>query len=156
MMLRRREQRPGTILIEAAFVYPIVFLIILGIIVLGLGVFRFQQVAHISREASRWAAVHGAQYAKDTGNPAATATDVYTQVIKPQAVGMDLANITYSVTWNTSNAQTTTTAVTDPATGTPSLKTTANTVTVTVTYTWNTGIFGSLPVSSTSVRVISY
>ena len=32
----------------------------------------------------------------------------------------------------------------------------ANTVTVTVTYTWNTGLFGTIPVSSSSTMPMSY
>ena len=153
MMLRRRRRR-GTVLVESAMIYPILFLMILGIILLGIGVFRYQQVAHIAREAARWASVHGARYAQETGQPAATVNDVYNNVIVPQAAGMGLDNLNYSVTWDTSNAQTHTTVV-GSGSGS-SVVTVTNNVIVTVTYTWNTGLFGSLPISSTSVTPMNY
>jgi Flp pilus assembly protein TadG len=149
MMLRRRQRR-GTILVESAMIYPVLFLLILAIILLGIGVFRYQQVAHIAREASRWASVHGAKYAQETGSTAATPTDVYNNVIVPQAAGMGLENLNYSVTWDTSNAQTRVALVNN------NVATISNNVVVTVTYTWNTGLFGSIPVSSTSVTPMNY
>ena len=153
MMLRRRRRR-GTVLVESAMIYPILFLMILGIILLGIGVFRYQQVAHIAREAARWASVHGARYAQETGQPAATANDVYNNVIVPQAAGMGLENLTYSITWDTSNTQTHTVTVGTGSAAT--VQTVSNNVIVTVTYTWNTGLFGSIPVSSTSVTPMNY
>ena len=163
MMLRRqRRQRRGSILIESAIVYPVLFLIVLGIIVMSLAVFRYQQVAHITREATRWAAVHGAKYAEDHKGDippatAATAQDVFDNAIRPHAVGMGLtsANMTYEVTWNENNAQTTSHVVTQPD-GTKKTVTKANTVTVKITYRWNTGVFGTIPVSSTSVMIMAY
>ncbi len=161
-MLLKRKARSGTVLAEAALVYPVLFLLLLGIILLGLGVFRYQQVAHASREASRWASVHGSQYARENSTTAATPQDVYTNAIAPHAAGMQTEGLTYSVTWNT-NADGTpdknpirVVQVVDPVTGLVQGVARSNTVTVTVTYTWNTGLFGSLPVSSTSVNTISY
>lgn len=156
MLLRRKPQRRGAVLVESAFVYPVLFLIMLGIILLGMAVFRYQQTAHLSREASRWASVHGAKYASDTGNTAATASDVYTKSIAPNAAGMHLENMTYAVTWNSGNARFHTKTVIDATTGLSKIVYEANTVTVTVGYSWNTGIFGTIPVSSTSTVVMSY
>jgi Flp pilus assembly protein TadG len=153
-MMLRRQKRRGSILVESAMIYPVLFLIVLGIILLGIGVFRYQQVAHIAREASRWASVHGAKYAQETGNPAATPTDVYNNVIIPQAAGMGLDNLGYSVTWDTSNTQTHTITVGSGSSST--VATVTNNVIVTVTYTWNTGLFGSIPVSSTSITPMNY
>ena len=157
MLLRRRRPRRGSVLVEAALVYPVVFMVILGILLLSIAVFRYQQVAHIAREASRWASVHGAKYATDpyikAAKPsatAATAADVYTNAILPQAAGMNTSNLTYSVSWNTSNATTRTTSVNGTIT------TVYNTVSVTVTYRWNTGLFGTIPVSSTSTTTMCF
>jgi Flp pilus assembly protein TadG len=149
-MMLRRHRRRGTILIESALIYPVLFLLVMGIILLGIGVFRYQQVAHIAREASRWASCHGAKYAQETGNPAATPTDVYNNAIVPQAAGVGLESLSYSVTWDTSNAQTHIVMVGN------SVQTVSNNVTVTVTYTWNTGLFGTLPIASTSVTPMNY
>src|SRR5215210_1558433 len=102
-MLRRKKARVGTVLAEAAFVYPVLFLLVLAIVLLGISVFRYQQVAHVSREASRWASVHGAQYAKDPLNTdpnkrAATPQDVYDNAIAPFASGMQTAVMTFTTT----------------------------------------------------------
>jgi Flp pilus assembly protein TadG len=161
-MMLRRKARTGSILVEGAFVYPVLFLIILAIILLGSAVFRFQQVSHMSREASRWASVHGAQYAQEQNTTPATATDVYNNAILPMAAGMDPNGITYTVTWNTDaqgNPITTPTSGVlsiDPVSGKPVIVAVQNTVTVTVTYAWDTGFFGVIPVSCTSVNTIQY
>ncbi|HJZ59074.1 MAG TPA: TadE/TadG family type IV pilus assembly protein [Gemmataceae bacterium] len=163
MMLRRNNtRRIGATLVETAVVLPVVFLIVLGIVQLGIGVFRYQQVAHAAREASRWASVHGEQYAKEQGATAATEQDIYDNVIAPQTRTMSPENVTYTVTWNRKadgnwdKRPTRVIQVTDPTTRQVRAVAASNTVSVTVTYTWNTGLFGTFPVSSTSVSTISY
>jgi Flp pilus assembly protein TadG len=164
MLLRRKPQRRGAVLVESAIVYPILFLLMLGIVMVSMAVFRYQQVAHLAREGSRWASVHGAKYASETGNPVATPSDVYENAIKPLAAGMQMGNVTYEVAWNKYNSTYPTAeydryhtkTVTDPATGISTVVYEANTVSVTVTYSWNTGFFGTIPVSSTSTVVMSY
>jgi Flp pilus assembly protein TadG len=161
-MLLRRTRRSGTILVESAMIYPILFVVILAIIMLGISVFRYQQVAHISREASRWASVHGNKYAQENNTTAATPQDVCDNAILPFAVGMQTEALTYSVTWNTDangnpdKNPTRIVQVTDPVTGLTQDIAQSNTVTVTVTYTWDTGLFGTIPVSCTSVNTIYY
>jgi Flp pilus assembly protein TadG len=155
-MLMRRQRRSGSALVETAIVYPVLFLLILGIIMIGIAVFRYQQVAHAAREGARWAAVHGAKYAEETGNTAATDQDIFDNAIHPQLAKIDTANITYSVTWNTSNKQTRPYVYTDPVTGVSRVREVANTVSVTVQYSWDTGFFGVIPVSSTTVMTMSY
>lgn len=59
--------RPAATVVECAIVYPGVFLLLLGLIVGGLGVFRYQQVAHLAHEAARHASVRGGQYQAETG-----------------------------------------------------------------------------------------
>jgi Flp pilus assembly protein TadG len=161
-MLLKRKVRTGAVTVESACVYPVLFLLLLGIMLLGISVFRYQQVAHIAREAARWASVHGGQYAKENATPAATAQAVYENAIAPQAAGMKLTDLSYSVTWGTDatgnplTSPTSTVLVTDPVSGQSGYVAVSNTVTVTVTYSWNTGLFGVIPVSSTSVNTISY
>lgn len=65
----RRQQRKGTTLVESALVYMVTMFILMSMIVGALGVFRFQEMAFLAREASRYAATHGAQYRKDAGLP---------------------------------------------------------------------------------------
>ena len=83
---RRRQRRPGAVLVESAMIYPILLVLVFAIVTLGVGVFRYQQVAHAAREGARWAAVHGAMYAQESGKPAATPADVYAHAIAPQTV----------------------------------------------------------------------
>jgi hypothetical protein len=98
--LQIRRLRHGALLVEAAFVYPVAFLFLLGLCIGGMGIFLYQEVAHLARETTRWASVHGGQYALDTGNSAATATTVYSNVIQPNAVGFDLSRLSYTVNWD--------------------------------------------------------
>ncbi|HET6879335.1 MAG TPA: TadE/TadG family type IV pilus assembly protein [Pirellulales bacterium] len=121
-----RRVRRGAAALEFALTAPVTFIMIMAPMVGGVAVFQYQQVAYLAEEAARWASVHGTQYAQTTGNSAATETDVYNQVIAAKAAGLNLNNLTYSVTWNTSNSPT----------STVNNKTVANTVTVTINYQW--------------------
>jgi Flp pilus assembly protein TadG len=123
----RRRQR-GTAAIEFAITCPVVFFLVFASITGALGVFRYQQIAALAREGARWASVHGGQYALDTKQPAATASDVYANAIQPIMVGLDPSRLTYNVTWNKTNMP----MYVDPVTGIP----VGNTVTVNLTYQW--------------------
>jgi Flp pilus assembly protein TadG len=151
MIVRRRPaRRRGAIALEGALIMGVMFSLLLGVIVLGMGVFRYQEMCYLAREGARWASVHGTQYASDTGNAAATATDVYTNAIQPKMACLTSSNFSYSVTWNSSNSPTTTT------TSGSNTVTVANTVTVTVSYTWvPEAYFGGMTLTSTSVMPMS-
>jgi Flp pilus assembly protein TadG len=150
-MRLHKQPCPATAMVEFAVVAPVTFLLLLSLLIGGLGIFYYQQVAHLARDASRWASVHGTEYAKDTGKPPATAEDVYNQVIVPHAKGLNPSRLTYSVTWHTSNSPHHTVIVN----GRPVEK--ANTVTVTVNFQWIPQAYlGGITLSSTSVTVMSY
>ena len=147
----RRHARRGTAALEFALVGSITTIILLGLIIGGLGISDYQQVAYLAREASRYASTHGAQYATDTKNAAATATSIYNNAIVPHAVGLNLNQLTYTVTWNTSNAQFHTVTVGGVTTKV------ANTVSVTVTYKLAANAYlGGITLKSTAVATISY
>jgi len=152
-MILTRTRRSGAVLVEAALIYPIVFLILLAILMLGLTVFRYQQVSHAACEASRYASVHAATYSEETGKPAATEADILNEVVVPQ-LGIPANQVTCAVVWNDSNKPMHT--VTETSGSQRITKAVANTVSVTVTYRWNTGWFGTIPVSSTSISTIQY
>ena len=134
-------------MVEFAIVVPLLFVLIFGLIIGGLGVSRYQRVALVAREASRWASVHGAQYAFETGNAAATASDIYAQAIVPKAIGLDLSKLSYTVTWNTDNKQYHTVGASKVA----------NTVSVAVSYQWiPEGYVPQKTMTSTSVSVMSF
>jgi Flp pilus assembly protein TadG len=137
-MLLRSQRRTGTTVVECAIIYPVFFLVVIGLIVGALGVFRYQQVASLAREAARYASVRGYKYSQVTGKPAATPQDVYDNVIKPKANTLDLSALTYEVTWNPDNVQ-------------------ESKVSVTVNYRWvPEAFFGGIDMSSTSTTIVAY
>lgn len=79
----RSASRRGSALVEVAFVGPVALLLIIGIIVAGIGVYRFQQVSTLAREGVRWASMHGPKYEKQTYSPPITADDVFEKAIAP-------------------------------------------------------------------------
>jgi Flp pilus assembly protein TadG len=131
------RKRPGTVLIEAAFVYPVAIILVLGLIVGGFGVVRYQEVASLAREGARYASTHGNRSAAAGGNPA-TATDVYNNAILPAVVALDVSQLKYNVTWNPDNNQ-------------------GSTITVKIDYQWiPEALLGGIKLSSTSVTTVSY
>jgi hypothetical protein len=124
--------------------------LILGTVIGGYGVFRYQQIALLAREGARYASVHGGQYQQETGNPAATPQDVYNNAIAPFATNLDLSQLTYTVTWTNSNMP--------YDTSTDYEKPVANTVTVTVNYKWFPEAYfvGPITLTSTSTLPMSY
>ena len=142
------RRRRGTTAVEFALVAPLVLALTIGLLVGGLGVFRYQQVAALAREGARWASVHGFQYFKETGNPAATPQDVYQNAIAPRMVILDPAYLSCTVTWDTDNHPFHT--LID---GNGNLVKKTNTVTVTVNYQWTPESFFS-PITLTSTSVV--
>jgi Flp pilus assembly protein TadG len=157
-MIRRRskENRAGAVLVEFALILPVLLLLLLGTIVGALGVFRFQQVAAMAREAARYAVVHGGQYASENGKALTTQQDVY-NYIQPLAFGFDTSgnnaagsNFTVTVTW-------------DDASELPEYVVSdfgsamKNRVHVTVNYNWNPEAYwATIPLQSTSEMLMQY
>jgi Flp pilus assembly protein TadG len=139
-------------LVESALVYPLLFLLLLGTVILVLGVFRYMEVAALAREGCRWASVHGSQYAKDTGKPAATTSaDVYNGVIASQAVGLDPRKLSCTVTWNPNPNDYHTILLEND------VFPVSNTVRVTITYQWvPEAFFPPITLTSTAESIMSY
>jgi Flp pilus assembly protein TadG len=138
-------------MVESALVYPILFVVLLGTVILVLGVFRYMEISSLAREACRWASVRGKQYAKETGRSAATPADVYNNVISPQAVGLDLSKLTYNVTWINDNNPYDTIALEND------VFPVNNRVRVTITYQWvPEAFFFPVTLTSTAESIMSY
>jgi hypothetical protein len=122
------------VLAETAVVYSVALLLLIGMIIVGLGVFRYQQVSALAREGARWASVHGPTYQSEQQKRAPTVDDVYTNAISPKVVGLDPAKLHYT------------------------LSATSNTVTVTLTYQWvlEGFFFSPVTLTSTSTMPITY
>jgi Flp pilus assembly protein TadG len=146
--MTRNRRRRGAVILESAVVYPLAMLFLIGLAVGGIGMFRYQQVASLAREGARYASVHGGQYAQETGNTAATADDVYQNVVLAKSAGLDAKELQSSVTWSPDNWPTHVSG-----TGTVS----SSTVTVTVTYQWVPEAYlGGITLTSTAVLPMSY
>ena len=146
-----REPRSGTSVVECAVVYPSVMLFVLGLLIGAAGIMRYEEVASLARRAARYACVHGTQYAKDTGNPAATPTDIFNNAIVPYIAGLNVNNLSSNVSYNTSNSPYRTSVVNGDVVAT------GNTVSVTVTYQWIPEAFlGGISLQSTSVMPMAY
>jgi hypothetical protein len=59
-MARLTDAPRGQTLVETALVLPLFLMVLLGIIIVGLGVFYQQQLTNAAREAARYAAIHSA------------------------------------------------------------------------------------------------
>jgi Flp pilus assembly protein TadG len=155
--------RRGATAVEAALVIPAFLMFTVGTCIMGLGVFRYQQVGTLAREGARYASVHGSQYATDTGNTAASSTDVYNNAIKPLAAGLNASKLTYSVQWGTDTSGTWVWTSWDssgkaPTSVNPNSSPVGlsmyNAVQVTVSYQWTPELYVAGPINLTSTSVI--
>jgi hypothetical protein len=129
----RLQRRAGVTLVEVAVTAPVAFLLIIGLIVGGLGTFRYQQVATLAREGATYAALHSPYYENRTGLPKATTEEVMTAAILPVAAGLDTSSLHCTLTFNTDD----------------------NTATVKLDYTWlPEGLLPATTLSSTSVMMM--
>jgi Flp pilus assembly protein TadG len=154
MLVRRSARRPvrrtGAAVVELAIIYSALFLVLFTLILGAIAVFRYQQVAQLAREGSRWAAVHGADWATENKQPPTTPNDVYEKAIRPRAISMESSKLSYGVSWDTSQRPYHTEVRNDqvvPVT---------NNVIVTVSYKWDAFIFGPVTLKSTSVSSMHY
>jgi Flp pilus assembly protein TadG len=150
MTRRFAQRRRGSTTTESVVVVPTLTFLVLATLVGGYGVFRYQQIALLAREGTRYASVHGGQYELETGNAAATPQDVYNNAILPYAVNLDLSQLSCTVTWNANNMP--------YSVNSDYEKPTNNTVTVTVNYNWFPEVYlvGPIVLSSTSTLPMSY
>ncbi len=155
MTVRRQAgRRRGAVAVESAIVYPVLFLLLFGLIVGGLGVFRYQQVACQAREAARYACVHGSRYQKEQKQPSPTADQVRTQVVLPLAAGMDPGQLTVQLDWLDEVNSTVTPwdqASRDPMGTTQQGQPVTHRVRATVTYQWFPELFLVGPINLRSV-----
>lgn len=139
-MRRFAKQRTGAVALETALVLPIMFALLFGIIVGGMGVFRYQQVACQAREAARWTCVRGADWAAETGKSSPSSSDIRNQAVLPYAAGMSGTALSVEVLWV--DATTGDTVAWDDSSQIPrstnaANEVVANRIRVTTTYTWS-------------------
>ncbi|MBY0527067.1 MAG: pilus assembly protein [Gemmataceae bacterium] len=167
MKARITSRRRGVTLVESAIIYPLTLFIMLALVVGGMGVFRYQEVAALAREGARYASTHGAQYRKDANLPVGSAgtavgsnggvlwyqadtalapgsdtswcQDVYDQAVRPRLVSLDPRNVTCRIGW-------------PPVINLPNKPDNwpGSQVTVTVTYQWVPELYLIGPINLTS------
>jgi hypothetical protein len=121
------------ILLESGLVYSVTFMLILGTISIGLGIFRYQEMSWLAREGARWAAVHGPTCQSEQSQAAPTSTDVLTNAVYPRMTMLTQGNLSCTLTM------------------------TSGVATVTLTYQWTPEAYLSpIPLKSTSVVPILY
>ena len=148
MVLRNRARRSAATAVEMAFVAPVFVFLIFALVIGGLGIFRYNQVAHLARHAARYAAVRGGDYHQENNKPAATQQSIRDEAVLPNAFGLDPNQLTVQVTWDKSNA--TRQIQTDGST-------VHNYVIVTVSYQWlPEALIGGGRMTSTSKMPMSY
>lgn len=147
--MTRRSRRPGAVTLETALVYPVVFFIIMALVVGGLSVVRYQQVASLAREGARWASVHGGQYELEQEEPAATAADVHRLGVLPRAALVGADEVSTAVSWDDDGKM--------PAYVDASGVARTNRVRVTVTYRWLPELFlGGKTMTCTAEMPVTY
>lgn len=103
MRHRPHQPRRAATAVECAFVLPVTFFLMLALIVGGIGVFRYQEVATLAREGARYASAHGHQARKDAGLPVGDAgawrQDIYDNAIAPRMIALQPGQLSYTVTW---------------------------------------------------------
>jgi hypothetical protein len=161
--------------VESAIVLPVTFLLLLGPIIGGLGIFRYQEMAHLARETARFASVHGGLYAQDnaaaiTAGTLPTVNKAYliNQVARANAVSFDPSQLQATVTITiATGAGTYATYDWDDTTnngnrlpystyvdGDNNIVSVTNTVTVTLTYPWMPEAYVAGPINLTSTTVM--
>lgn len=166
-IIRSGHDRHGAVTVEFALTCGVAFLLILGMIIGGLGVFRYEEVAHLAREGARHASTHGGKYAQDgmpaaTGVPAIASSSDMRNYLLPRSTILDPNYTQVSVAWSapdTINPRNWPAYVDpDPTLVPPGQKTIRNYVTVTVTYQWMPEAFliGPINLTSTSTMPMSY
>jgi Flp pilus assembly protein TadG len=97
MRIPTSTRRRGAALVEMAVTQAVWFVLLFGILLGGILIFNYQEVAWLSREASRRASVRGNQYAQQTGKPSPTQADILQTVVLPLASTMDPSQLTVEV-----------------------------------------------------------
>jgi Flp pilus assembly protein TadG len=148
---RTRHRRRGAVVVEYALVLSATLALTCGLVVVGVGFFRYQQMALLAREGARYASVHAAQYQQVTGGTAADAAAVYNNAITPLATGLDLSKLSYTVNWDDPSKGPV--YLSNPATNTYRI----NYVTVTVRYNWLPQMYlGATTLSSQSRMPLTF
>jgi Flp pilus assembly protein TadG len=169
----RNARRSGAHLIECAFILPLTMLLLIGLAVCAMGVFRYQQMSYLAREAARYAAVHAGEYQQENAAaiaagtlPDVTSAYIITKVIQANSVSLDPSALSVSINFNMSGGSYDWDDTANnggrwpysPRTIDGTTYNETNTVSVTVTYQWVPEwlLSGPITITSTAVMPVCY
>jgi hypothetical protein len=117
--MRLPDRRRGQALVEFALIAPLLFLVIGGIISLGIGVFYQQQLTNAAREAARYAAIHSetsqcptrsnrdphasmlpTEYVENDCDPANLRWPIMTQHARSHVWGLSKSGVHFAACWS--------------------------------------------------------
>src|SRR4051812_27237131 len=104
MRFRCHSPRQAAALVEFALTASVALGLILTLIVGGMGIFRYQEVAHLAREGARYASTHGGTYISEgrptqTGVSAISSSSDLSSYLADKTVSMDSTLLQVSVSW---------------------------------------------------------
>lgn len=163
----RIRRHCGATAVEFAIVAPVVLFIIFALMIGGLGISRYQEVAHLARDCTRYAATHGGTYqqegiAAQTGVPSVVSNSQLHNFLAGRTVMLDPSKIQIDVSWTAPSgvtpANTPVYVDTDPNQTPPGQIVVQNNVIVKLTYDWfpEGYLVGPITLSSTSEMPMSY
>jgi hypothetical protein len=138
-------------MVETAFVATVLFFSTIGLVVWGLGGFRYQEVAWLAHEGARYASVHAAKYQSDGNGTSPSEADIKTYLQQNFGVGLQSSRLTVTVQFVDGN----TGALSgwDGSTKAPLIAPDyhlSNRVRVTVTYNWFPEFYIAGPIALSS------
>jgi Flp pilus assembly protein TadG len=103
-MRRDTNRRPGVTTVEAAIVLGVLFVLVFGMLDLGILVFRQHVLSAAARHASRNASLHGSKavvpWGPVTAGPAAASDGAPAPTaVRPHLFGLNPAEVTVKVEW---------------------------------------------------------
>lgn len=109
-----RTCRGGATLVEMAVVIGIFLMLVLGMLDLGIGVFRYNIVSHAARQGARMAIVHGSMaptqqdpkwgpWGPETQQFQGDDSGDIAQAMQPFLIGLNPSDVTITVTWIATN-----------------------------------------------------
>jgi TadE-like protein len=161
----RGSHRRGATAVELAFICPVVLFLFFALAVGAMGVFRYQEVAHLARQGARYAATHGATYDAEgadtrSGVPAISTSGQMRDYLLPQTTLLDPNSLTVNLSYTAGFTPPNIPLGSDPDPNLipPGSRVIRNNVRVTVSYQWMPEMYliGPITLTSTSEMPMSY
>ena len=157
-VLRHFKAEQGSNLVEYAIMLLAFMMMIFGIVAAGEALYAYHFVSHASREATRWAAVNGADCTLDSSCPSGVAaqSDVQTYVNNIIPAGIDSTQVNVSANWPPTSGLPP--GVTDPCAGSSKVPGCPVQVTVSYVFHFPVALFPTTgyTLSSTSQMIIAH